>query len=75
MPKCLLFLVSIAETTGMNMSMENNTLRAASPLLNNFSEACPMFYQFSPLLDKFNMPMPEQSHYDVIRALIAWSLA
>jgi len=27
MPKCLLFLVSIAETTGMNMSIKNNTLR------------------------------------------------
>jgi len=26
MPKCLLFLVSIAGTTGMNMSTENNML-------------------------------------------------
>jgi len=34
-----------------------------------------MFYRFSPSLYKFNLPMPEQSHYDVIRALIAWSLA
>jgi len=36
-----------------------------------------MFYRFSPSFDKFNLPMPEpeQSHYDVIRALIAWSLA
>jgi len=34
-----------------------------------------MFYRFFPLLDKFNLRMPEQSHYDVIRELIAWSLA
>jgi len=27
-----------------------------SPLLNNFSEACPMVYRFSPPLDKFNLP-------------------
>jgi len=60
MPKCLLFLVSIAGTTGMNMSIENNMLLlAASPLLNNFSEACHMVYRFSPLLGKFNFP--EQS--------------
>jgi len=44
-------------------------------MLNNFSEACPMFHRFSPPLDKFNLPIPEQSHYDVIRTLIAWSLA
>jgi len=28
-----------------------------------------MVYRFSPPLDKFNLPMPEQNHYDVIRAL------
>jgi len=33
-----------------------------------------MVYRFSTPLDKFNLPMPEQSHYDVIRALIAWSV-
>jgi len=27
MPKCLLFLISIAETTGMNLNIENNMLR------------------------------------------------
>jgi len=31
-----------------------------------------MFYRFSLLLDKYNLPMPEQSRYDVIRALITW---
>jgi len=29
-----------------------------------------MFYRFSPPLDKFSLPMPEQRHYDVTRALI-----
>jgi len=49
---------------------------AASPLLNNFGEACPMVCRISPPLDKFSLPMQsqsanaEQSHYDVIRALI-----
>jgi len=28
-----------------------------------------MFYRFCPPLDKFNLLMPEQSYYDVIRAL------
>jgi len=34
-----------------------------------------MVYRFSPSLNKFNLPMPEQSHYDAIRVLIAWSVA
>jgi len=34
-----------------------------------------MVYRFSSPLDKFNLPMPEQSHYDVSRALIVWSVA
>jgi len=33
-----------------------------------------MFYRFSLSLDKFNLPMLEQSRYDVIRSLITWSL-
>jgi len=54
----------------MNLSIGNNMLRLLN-LLNNFSEDCPMVYRFSLLLDKFNLPMQEQSHYDVSRALKA----
>jgi len=35
-------------------------------LLNNFSEACPYGLSSFALRNKFNLPMPEQSHYDVI---------
>jgi len=34
-----------------------------------------MVNRFSPLLDKFNLPVPEQSHYDVIMVFIASSVA
>jgi len=33
-----------------------------------------MVYRFSPPIDKFNLLVPEQSHFDVIRAVIAWSV-
>jgi len=65
MPKYILFFVSTAGTTGMNMSI---LCYCCVSFVKQFQWGYPMVYRFFPPLDKFNRP--EQSPYDVIRAII-----
>jgi len=59
----------------MNMNIENKMLPFLCRTIS--MRPVPLFIDFPSLPDKlmFNLPVPEQSHYDVIRSLIARTVA